>query len=77
MSRSVRRTPITGVTTASSEKRDKQDANRRYRRAERIALSQGDEILPDRRELGDPWTMSKDGKKWFGNSDSRVRLLRK
>jgi hypothetical protein len=32
MSRSYRKTPIRGITTADSEKRDKQLANRRLRR---------------------------------------------
>lgn len=77
MSRSVRRTPILGITTAVSEKSDKQKANRRYRRAEHVGLARRDEIFPDRRELTDPWTMAKDGKKWFGGALLRQSLMRK
>lgn len=66
MARSFRRTPIAGITTAETEKRDKQKANRRYRHAVRVAIAEGRDHIPNRRELSDPWDMAKDGKKWFG-----------
>jgi hypothetical protein len=66
MSRSKRKTPIAGMTNASSEKWDKRQANRRIRRRvkESLAADPCADVLPDRRELSDAWTMAKDGKKW-------------
>lgn len=65
MSRSKRKLPITGITTASSDKRGKQFANRAYRRAVHIALQQGWEVLPQLREVSDVYSFGKDGKKWW------------
>jgi len=67
MSASRKKTPISGITTAASEKQDKGLANRRVRRAVKQALHavEDPEVLPHRRELTDPWTMAKDGKRWF------------
>lgn len=67
MARSYRRTPIFGNTTAESESKDKQIANRRWRSAVRRALADGVETLPHRREHSDPWVMAKDGKRWMGS----------
>lgn len=74
MTRSVRRTPITGVTTAVSDRPGKALAHRRTRVAARCALAQGDEP-PDRRLTEDPWDYPKDGKLWHGRC--RPGLLRK
>lgn len=76
MARSFRRTPIAGITTAETEKPDKQKANRRYRHAVRVAIAEGRDHIPSRRELTDPWHMAKDGKKWFSPS-ARAGILRK
>ena len=78
MSRSRKKTPISGITTARSEKQDKRLANRRIRRRVRVALSMRPEsdVLPARRELSSPWTMSKDGKKWFDPA-RHPKVLRK
>jgi hypothetical protein len=67
MSGSRKKTPISGMTTAVSEKQDKRLANRRVRRAVKQALHtfEAPEVLPHRRELTSPWTMAKDGKQWF------------
>ena len=64
MSRSYRKTPVVGMTTASSEKQDKRDANRRIRRRIRSILSDDPltDELPRWRELSNPWAMAKDGK---------------
>ena len=64
MSRSVRKTKICGVTNASSEKKDKQDANRKYRRILKILLNKEAEKLPHLREVSNTWTFRKDGKKY-------------
>ena len=64
MARSQRKTPIRGITTAESEKKDKQLAHRRYRRKMKAVLQQAPdaEILPHVRDLSNPWSMSKDGR---------------
>lgn len=73
MSRSKKKTPIIGNTTSKSEKKDKQFANRKYRRiikeklnlAKREESSQREEeLLPLLREKSDVWSMAKDGKKY-------------
>ncbi len=67
MSRSYRLTPITGNTTASSEKHDKRLACRRDRRVNRgiLKTTQDDGTLKNRRLSGNPWVMAKDGKQYF------------
>lgn len=67
MSRSRRKSPICGNTTARSEKYDKRKNNRRIRRAVKMAIHDDPEpsTLPDDRELSDPWLMKKDGKSRF------------
>ena len=78
MTRSRRKTPISGITTASSEKQDKRLANRKVRRAVKQALAGkvDVDVLPHRRELTHPWTMAKDGKIWF-DADRFPEVLRK
>jgi hypothetical protein len=78
MTRSRKKTPISGITTVRSEKRDKRLGNRRVRRAvkQALATSVDVDILPHRRELTNPWTMAKDGKIWF-NADRFPEVLRK
>jgi hypothetical protein len=78
MTRSRKKTPIGGVTTARSEKHDKRLANRWVRRAvkQALATSVDVDVLPHRRDLTNPWTMAKDGKMWF-NADRFPEALRK
>ena len=78
MSRSRRKTPVTGITTATTEKDDKRLANRRQRRVNREILeATGDDTrLKHRRETSDPWAMAKDGKGRF-DPDRHPGLLRK
>lgn len=78
MSRSVRRTPIVGITTARSDKFDKRLANRACRRAVGPALNAdpaGDDVLPELRDVSNEYTMDKDGKQWIGGR--WPRLMRK
>ena len=66
MSRSRRKTPVRGITTAESEKQDKRIANRKLRRRVRSVLRRDAEApLPHLREVSDPWMMDKDGKAPF------------
>lgn len=77
MSRSRRRTPVRGISTADSEKEDKRIANRRLRRTVRAAIrvdAEGE--LPARRAVSNPWCMDKDGKTRFDPA-RRPRDMRK
>lgn len=67
MSRSYRKTPITGITTARSEKEDKRFCNRKWRRMVKEALYYNREVMPSQREAMDVWSMGKDGKRWRGH----------
>ena len=71
MSRSRKKTPITG-NVSGSEKVDKQLWHRRLRRATRQSVSEDpDFIAPDRRDVSDVWAMQKDGKHWWPDDDMR------
>jgi hypothetical protein len=72
MSRSRKKSPAGGITTAVSEKSDKQMASRVARRVVREALARDpDGLLPEKREVSDVWTFAKDGKAWYGSEDPR------
>jgi len=79
MSRSRRKTPIAGTTTADSEKWWKGWWHRRFRRAERRAIQRGDEVMPHVRELSNPWLAPKDGKHHYPDDGfwDQARILRK
>jgi len=77
VTRSRKKSPILGITTAQSEKADKVAAHRRERRNVRSRLD-GDpltEILPAQREVSNVWTFAKDGKAYL--PDARPKDLRK
>ena len=78
MSRSQRKNPMRGITTAKTEKPDKQLASRSERRHVKTALGKNpdSETLPARRELSDVWLMAKDGKRYFDPAKFG-KLLRK
>lgn len=67
MSRSRRKTPVTGITTATSEKQDKRSANRRIRQRVKRRLDENPEteVVPLERETSNVWAMEKDGKLRF------------
>jgi hypothetical protein len=71
MSRSKRKNPILGNTTAETEAPGKAKWHRRHRREERTRLSSQGEDYVERshREHSDPWSMEKDGKKYWGRCD--------
>lgn len=78
MSRSRRKTPITGIACARTDHPWKKKASRKLRRAVRQLLKttlDGDGFAGKRWDLVDPWTSDKDGKFWFG--PDRPELLRK
>ena len=70
MARSYKKTPISGITTCESDKKDKQMASRNTRRRERVSLNSvtntngGEEHLGTHRFEGNPSYFSKDGKQF-------------
>jgi hypothetical protein len=66
VARSRKKAPITGITSAKSEKTDKQLAHRKERRKVRQVVESEPEVLPHTREVSNPWAMAKDGKVYLG-----------
>lgn len=87
MSRSRRKSPFMGVTTARSEKWDKQTANRRLRKHVNQILAvtdcfdvdyEFDLELPVLREVSCVWCFAKDGKAEIDlEGEDAWRLMRK
>jgi len=75
MSRSKKKTKIQGITTATSEKENKQEANRKLRRLVKEKLKRGEKDLPEIREVSDVCDFEKDGKKY--NPEMSDKELRK
>jgi len=74
MSRSLKRTPITGMTDADSEKNDRRLANRKLRRSTRQILSLfgvdcDTTSLPTIRQVSDVALFGKGGKQWLEDPD--------
>ena len=67
MSRSRKKTPKTGITTAESEKDDKRKANRKFRRVTKGQLKNGDSQFVDKKEVSNVWSFDKDGKRFLKN----------
>ena len=65
MSRSRRKTPITGNACSESEKHDKHLANKALRAKVRDALARDAEVMPIMREASNVWDFNKDGKQWL------------
>tara|TARA_R110000824_G_scaffold33584_5_gene107602 strand:+ start:3929 stop:4147 length:219 start_codon:yes stop_codon:yes gene_type:complete len=72
MSRSIRKTPISGIA-GTSDKEDKRLANRHHRRINKQLAEDSYRAL---REVSNVWTMAKDGKRWF-DSARYPELMRK
>lgn len=77
MSRSKRKMPIMGFTTAQSEKADKAAWHRRDRRAAKLNIASEGQDYVDRshRENSNPWSMAKDGRQYC--PDAPPKSLRK
>ena len=78
MSRSHRKTPITGHTSAKSDHAWKKAAARALRHRVKQELSaklECERFAGKRWDLINPWSSNKDGKFWFGNR--RPELMRK
>ncbi|MDY4280900.1 MAG: hypothetical protein SOX56_07525 [[Pasteurella] mairii] len=65
MSRSYKKTPICGITSAESEKQDKRIANRRFRRNARQLVKIGKEPPFNIRVVSNVYSFDKDGKQYF------------
>ncbi|GAB5519720.1 MAG: hypothetical protein RhofKO_19710 [Rhodothermales bacterium] len=78
MSRSRRKTPVTGITSATTEKQEKREANRKLRRQtrEQLKTQPTHEPLPELREVSNTWAMSKDGKRYV-DADAHPKVMRK
>lgn len=76
MSRSRRKTPIFGHTTARSKAADKRLWHKRWRSHQRdqlAAVGPNDDIVPiHRNAVSSTWSMAKDGKAWFAPSRQQV-----
>lgn len=79
MSRSRRKNPVTGFTTADSEKWDKRQANRRLRQTNKRILAKGGEVFARKREVSNVWLFGKDGKQWLDDEviEEQPELMRK
>lgn len=78
MSRSRRKTPIFGHTTAESDHPWKKQAARALRRSAKQRLEatlDADRFAAKRWDLVNPWSSQKDGK--FYSCDPQVRWMRK
>lgn len=75
MSRSKKKTKIQGITTAKSEKENKQEANRKLRRIVKQIVKTQKTDLPQKREVSNVWCFDKDGKRY--NSKMTEKDLRK
>ena len=80
MARSRKKTPITGVTTAETDKPFKQQEHQRERSRVRDALNADRELdeidTPPSKLFGNPWASGKDGKHAF-DPDKFPKLMRK
>ncbi len=71
MSRSFKKTPKKGITSAETEKQDKRKANRRFRRKTKIQVQKEEPVLYEIREVSNIWSFDKDGKKFIKNSTKK------
>ena len=67
MSRSKKKTPKTGITKAETEKGDKRNANRKFRRKTKVLVKKGDDQFVDLKEVSNVWSFDKDGKQFLKN----------
>jgi len=65
MSRSTRKTPKSGITTAETEKENKRRANRKFRRVTKLQVKKGRDEPSLPRELSNVWSFDKDGKQFL------------
>ena len=82
MSRSVRKTPIMGITTCRSEREDKKFWHRRWRAHERTKLSAvplddaESNLAVSVKQLSNIWDMGKDGRQYWPLASQDVTAKR-
>jgi len=72
MSRSKKKTKIRGITTAKSEKENKQNANRKFRRIVKQKIITEKTELPKVREVSNVWSFDKDGKRYNSKMTEKI-----
>jgi hypothetical protein len=77
MSRSRRKRPFVGITTAQSEKQDKREANRSLRRVVKAAVRGERETVPEIREVANVYSFAKDGRRRFNPRGDDSKWMRK
>ncbi len=73
MSRSQKRTPVGGVTSAETDKPFKSREHRRERRTVRFALK-SDVDVPAPKAFGNPLSSDKDGKIYLDGSSYQAKM---
>ena len=75
MSRSRKKTPVCATTNAKSEKEDKQRANRKDRRVNKVILqtTEDGENLLDKTTISNVYDFAKDGKIRTDSDDKNLR----
>ncbi len=68
MSRSVKKTPKKAITTAKTEKENKRQANRKFRRVTKTQIKKGEAKLSLIKEISNVWAFDKDGKRFFATA---------
>lgn len=73
MSRSRKKNPFVGFTTADSEKKDKTKSNKKLRRIQKEKLNKSfidfdGNVFPDIKEVSNIYDFAKDGKKFYDNN---------
>lgn len=71
MSRSVKKTPIFGITFADSEKQDKRRWNRTFRKVCKNLLIKGHEIPIKIAAITNVWDGNKDGKRYWKEANKK------
>lgn len=85
MSRSFRKTPVTSMTGARSEKSDKKIWHRRFRRASNMLLNTLSDniekaetsLFPNILDVSNVWSFSKDGKHYNTQKPFRLSFKRR
>ncbi len=71
MSRSKKKTSKLGLNNSPSEKKDKQAANRVFRRNSKQQINSGKEPITDINEVITTWDMAKDGKRYVKKPNAK------
>ncbi len=79
MSNSYKKNPIIGAASIKSEKEDKQDANRKFRRIVKSQIKVNNFDFPLIREVSNVWCFEKDGKHFLDKEKQKAlkKYLRK